>query len=324
MSGFPKGGGGGGGGGSGTVTSVAAADTSVVIGGTPTIAPTVRTNTLDVIATDHPPAADWSNNSKKITNLANGTNPTDAANVSQIVGGSFPDYTGSGSPEGVQTAIVGKSYTDTTNGALYWKLVGTGNTGWALGGNSPDDESGNGLIGVGLATDGRLYAYCAATKAVFLGDLGGFVGSGDCLKWDASGGDGLQVLDLILGSAGQYQWYFNPDGSTVVPGVIHGPVLELSANSATPAIDTDNYDIVHITAQTAAITSFSSGLTGTPQDGDTLRISITGTTAIALTWGASFEASTVALPTTTISTDRLDVGFLWNTETSKWRCVAVA
>ena len=97
-------------------------------------------------------------------------------------------------------------------------------------------------------------------------------------------------------------------------------ILALSANSATPAVDTDNYDVVHITAQTAAITSFT--MTGTPVDGDTLRISITGTAAVGITWGTSFESSTVTLPTTTVTTARLDIGFFWNTETSKWRCVA--
>ncbi len=99
-------------------------------------------------------------------------------------------------------------------------------------------------------------------------------------------------------------------------------VLGLSANSATPAINTDSYDVVHITAQTATITGFT--MSGTPVDGDTLRVSITGTAAVAITWGTSFEASTVALPTTTVTTARLDVGFFWNTETSKWRCMAVA
>jgi len=100
-------------------------------------------------------------------------------------------------------------------------------------------------------------------------------------------------------------------------------VLALSAGSATPAINTDNYDVVHITAQSAAITSFT--MTGTPVDGDTLRISITDNgTARAIAWGTSFEASTVALPTTTVASTRLDVGFFWNTETNKWRCVATA
>ncbi len=101
-------------------------------------------------------------------------------------------------------------------------------------------------------------------------------------------------------------------------------VLALSANAAEPAINTDLYDVVHITAQTAAITSFTTNLTGTPADGDTLRISVTGTGSVALTFGASFEASTVPLSTTTSGTTRLDMGFFWNTETSKWRQVAVA
>ena len=94
--------------------------------------------------------------------------------------------------------------------------------------------------------------------------------------------------------------------------------LALSANSATPAINTDNYDVVHITAQSAAITSMTSGLTGTPVDGDELKISITGSTSIAITWGASFEG--YLLPSTTSGTLRMDMEFKWNTETSKWKC----
>ena len=109
-----------------------------------------------------------------------------------------------------------------------------------------------------------------------------------------------------------------------IGGLPSTSVLALSANSATPTIDTDEYNVLHITAQTAAITSFTSGLTGTPVDGATLHVSITGTGAVGLTWGTKFEASTVPLPTTTSGTARLDVGFLWNTETSRWRCVAVA
>lgn len=101
-------------------------------------------------------------------------------------------------------------------------------------------------------------------------------------------------------------------------------VLALSANSATPAINTDNFDVVHITAQTAAITSLTTNLTGAPVDGDTLRISVTGTGAVGITWGASFASSTVTLPITTVGTARLDVGFFYNTETSLWRCVAVS
>ena len=93
-------------------------------------------------------------------------------------------------------------------------------------------------------------------------------------------------------------------------------------NTATPTLDTDSFDMMVITAQTVAITSFTT--TGTPTNGQKLWISITGTAAVALTFGASFEASTVSLPTTTVTTNRLDIGFIWNVATSKWRCVATA
>lgn len=95
-----------------------------------------------------------------------------------------------------------------------------------------------------------------------------------------------------------------------------------TASSGTPTINTDSYDIYKLTAQTVDITSFTTNLSGTPTDGQVLIIQITGTAARAITWGASFEASTVALPTTTVTTAMLSVGFIWNTATSKWRCMA--
>ena len=97
-----------------------------------------------------------------------------------------------------------------------------------------------------------------------------------------------------------------------------------TTSSATPTINTDNYDVYTITAQAVDITSLTTNLTGTPTDGQTLWIAITGTAARAITWGSAFESSTVTLPTTTVSTSRLDVGFIWNSVTAKWRCIAVA
>lgn len=99
-----------------------------------------------------------------------------------------------------------------------------------------------------------------------------------------------------------------------------------TTQSATPTINTDNTDVAHITGLAQAITSMTTNLSGTPVAGDTLRIDITDDgTARAITWGASFEASgTVALPTTTVISTRLDVGFVWNEATTKWRCVASA
>lgn len=104
-----------------------------------------------------------------------------------------------------------------------------------------------------------------------------------------------------------------------------GRVATVITQSATPAINTDTVAVAHITGLAQAVTSFTTNLTGTPIEGNILRIDITDNgTARAITWWASFEASTVALPTTTVISTRLDIGFVWNSTTSKWRCLATA
>jgi len=102
------------------------------------------------------------------------------------------------------------------------------------------------------------------------------------------------------------------------------PRVATATSSATPTINTDNVDVYGLTAQTVDITSFTTNLSGTPTNGQLLRIYIVGTAARAIAWGSSFEPSTTALPTTTVLTNRLDVGFVWNAATSKWRCLAYA
>lgn len=93
--------------------------------------------------------------------------------------------------------------------------------------------------------------------------------------------------------------------------------------SATPTINTDVTDVAHITALAQAITSMTTNLSGTPVQGDTLRIDITDNgTARAITWGASFESGAAILPATTVISTRLDIMLYWNTVTSKWRCMA--
>lgn len=91
--------------------------------------------------------------------------------------------------------------------------------------------------------------------------------------------------------------------------------------SATPSINTDNTDVAQITGLAQDITSVS--VSGTPDTNDMMIVQITDNgTARAITWGSSFEASTVALPSTTVISTMLMVGFIWTG--SKWRCVAVA
>jgi hypothetical protein len=97
------------------------------------------------------------------------------------------------------------------------------------------------------------------------------------------------------------------------------PRVSTVTSAAAPTFNTDTCDVFRITAQAADITSMTTNMSGTPTDGQPLRVSITGTATRAITWGASFEASSVPLPTTTNGTARLDVDFVWNTVTSKWR-----
>ena len=100
------------------------------------------------------------------------------------------------------------------------------------------------------------------------------------------------------------------------------PRVTTTTSTATPSINSDTTDVYGITALAANITSVT--VTGTPTNGQKLWVYIVGTASRTIAWGSSFEASTTALPTTTSSTNRLDVGFVWNSATSKWRCVATA
>ncbi len=114
------------------------------------------------------------------------------------------------------------------------------------------------------------------------------------------------------------------DTQTLTNKWVQPRVLALSSNSATPALNTDSYDMMVITAQTNNITSMTTSLSGTPVNGQKLWISFTaGSGSPTITWGASFESSTATLPTG-MTTTRSDVGFVWNAATTKWRCVGVA
>lgn len=101
--------------------------------------------------------------------------------------------------------------------------------------------------------------------------------------------------------------------------------IDSTSSSVTPTINTDNVDIYRITAQAADITSFTTNLSGSPNDGDILEIQITGTATRNITWGASFAGSSVALPTATDGTNTLTVIFQFYKTTSygngKWICV---
>lgn len=87
------------------------------------------------------------------------------------------------------------------------------------------------------------------------------------------------------------------------------------------SLNCDTLDMFIVTAQAGALKL--NNPTGTPTDGQTLWVAITGTADRALTYDTQFEASLVELPTTTIGTARIDLVFVWRADISKWRCIGV-
>jgi hypothetical protein len=147
----------------------------------------------------------------------------------------------------------------------------------------------------------------------------------------ASGGTGANTLTGILKGNGTsaVTAVTAPSGAIVGTTDIQTltnkrvqPRVGTTTSSATPTINTDNVDFYSLTAQATDITSFTTNLSGTPTEGQRLWIAITGTASRAITWGASFEDGAVSLPTSTSGTSRLDAAFVWNSVTSKWRCMA--
>lgn len=156
--------------------------------------------------------------------------------------------------------------------------------------------------------------------------------------WDLTGGVTRRKLsvsggDITMTGGGAATINFPTTNDTLVGRVTTDTLTNKNiikrflavTQSATPAINTDNADIFSITALAQAITSMTSGLTGTPNAGDMRMIQITDNgTARAITWGTSFASTTIALPTTTVISTLLRVLVEWDTVASKWQCIGVA
>lgn len=95
-----------------------------------------------------------------------------------------------------------------------------------------------------------------------------------------------------------------------------------TASSGTPAINTDNVDLFKITALATNITSMTSSLTGTPDDGDELIIRIKDNgTSRTITWGASFASYGATLPTATTVNKTHTIRLIWDSVAAVWCCI---
>lgn len=250
-------------------------------------------------------------------NVDNTSNATERAAVATLTNkdlssgtNTFPtlnqNTTGSAAKWTTARNLAGNSTDGSANVAFANKFIVQGTTDAGLSAAQFLGTLGTGLVknttttGVlSIATSGTDYAPATSGSAI--------------LKGNGSGG---------FSSASAGTDYTSPSSTETMTNKRITKRTGTTTSSATPTINTDNVDFYSLTAQAVDITSFTTNLSGTPTTGQTLWIAITGTAARAITWGASFEASTVALPTTTVSTNRLDVGFIWTG--SIWRCIAVA
>lgn len=101
------------------------------------------------------------------------------------------------------------------------------------------------------------------------------------------------------------------------------PRTGTTTSSATPTINTDNVDLYTLTAMSAAVTSMTTNLSGTPSVGQELMLGFKdNSTARAITWGASFVSSGVATLLATTSAGKQHwVKLMW--DGSHWACMAV-
>lgn len=118
-----------------------------------------------------------------------------------------------------------------------------------------------------------------------------------------------------------------PTGSTGITGAT-GPSSARTntvSSSATPSINVDTTDIFTITALATAITSMTTGLSGTPVNGQHLTIRfLDDGSPHAITWGASYVSRGATLPTTTVASKYMYVGLIYNSTAVIWDCLAVA
>lgn len=236
-----------------------------------------------------------------IANAANNSVVTIGAGASSLSGANTGDQTTVSGNAG--TVTVADAGGDTTT----FVLLGTA----ATGSLAPATDSGltyNATSGVLTATGfaGPLTGDVTGNVSGSAGTVTGFTAGANILT-----GPALAGVSATLANA-----------ETLTNKRITSRVLTF-ASDATPDVNSDLYDAVTITAQAAAITDVN--VTGTPTNFQKLIFRLKdNATARAITWGSDFEARGVALPTTTTISKVLTVGFIYDTVTSKWGCVAVA
>lgn len=132
--------------------------------------------------------------------------------------------------QNVTPSQVGALYQDITNGGLYEALGATAADWFGVGGDIPGLNDGT-AAGTGFNGSGTKLRLIGNTQ-VLIADVAAQAGTGNGLVWNATGGDGAQTLQLILGSSGQFFWEWDDAGVFTLGGDVDATTLPLSAGAS--------------------------------------------------------------------------------------------
>lgn len=220
--------------------------------------------------------------------------------------------TGTGSPVNVVVPTsAGAVYTDQNTGNIYVALTSASSS-WVLSGGGGGSGTVTTVSVVTANGFAGTVANASTTPAITLTTTitGVLKGNGTAISAAVAGTD-----------------YTTPSGTEGLSNKrVTRRVQVTNAPGATPSLNTDNFDEARFTGLAANVTSMTTNLSGTPNDGDTLILVFTDNgTARTLAFGASFANSgTIALPSTTVINVALYVALLWNATTAAWVCVGVS
>lgn len=184
-----------------------------------------------------------------------------------------------------------------------------------------------GTVSIGIAT-GTTNGYLSSTDWTIFNGKGNAVTTNPLSQFAAT--TSAQLAGVITDETGTGSLVFSNTPTFQTPILGNATATTLTArilprvysivSSATPAVNTDLYDAVSITALATGISSIS--ITGSPNNFDKLlfRIKDDGTTR-TIAWGTSFVAMGTPLPSATVAGKILTVGFIYDSILTKWGCV---
>lgn len=133
--------------------------------------------------------------------------------------------------------------------------------------------------------------------------------NGSVASWGA-----VSQVPSVTSNAGKYLYTDGTTASWRSPSLVPSVVTVTSASTITPDAGSDGYSV---TALAAPLTIANPTGTWADQQGYVIRLKDDGT-ARALTFGSNYQAVGITLPTTTVATKIMYIGFIYNAAAAKF------